>query len=247
LITESEYDGTEEKLIPLRKMEEKTKQQAAEEARRQAEIEAISQQFWEENGMSVPGTSLAAEEIEEAPAVTFTNVQLIDEDGTAYASASFADDVLNITAELTIPDLNRTGQVTIGEPFTIRVNFVLAEYAKSLTIGGPDGSRVTISTDNRFALYKFTGPKPDLEKETGYAFHFDQKTRKGYVDIRLKQVDEEARNSSIKIHVVGTFGSGDPITGQGRVKLVRPGDKPASKGPQFPSSPPVKIPPLKKP
>jgi hypothetical protein len=44
LITESEYDGTEEKLIPLRKMEEKTKQLAAEEESRQAEIEAISQQ-----------------------------------------------------------------------------------------------------------------------------------------------------------------------------------------------------------
>jgi RHS repeat-associated protein len=59
LITESEYDGTEEKLIPLRKIEEKTKQQAAEEARRQAEMEAISQQFWQENGMEPLGAAFA--------------------------------------------------------------------------------------------------------------------------------------------------------------------------------------------
>jgi len=97
-----------------------------------------------------------------------------------------------------------------GDAFTIRVRFYLPKYAD------PDSfekkSFVRPAADNRWQYYKSpTGAK---------AVDFNADGRAASVVIRLKQRDAEGRNNHLIISIQGTYGNGEPFSGQATVHLV---------------------------
>jgi hypothetical protein len=164
-------------------------------------------------------------------AIEWLNAQLIDEDGEAYGEKPFKfldtaqpfGTATPATATLVVDD-PRAGNVNNGDPITVRVNFVLPEYGKS--ISSYPNSFVKLPGNNRFGFYA----RP-MGKEL---FEFHHNKRAAYAQIHLHQVNAEARNSYFIISVRGHYGNGDVFASQARVGLRSRNDLPR---PRFPGIP----------